>query len=453
MDEEQIIQEIEQNLEEYIEFLRELVQAESYNPPGNEKNVALQIDNYLTDAGIKCEIFPFGENRANLIASLNDNFEGKNLLYNGHMDVVPPGNEEEWKYPPLSAYVKGSKARRKIFGRGTADMKGALAAMAISLKILKKLNFAASGNLILNAVSDEETGGKVGTGWCLDNNIKPIRCDFTVIGETSYLPPLGRAIIVGEKGHLGIKVITNGIQCHSSMPSLGKNAIEMMSEIMSHIHKMDDYMPIIKPPMTLDKLKSELSEVFPDREVFEKILGEQKVLNELLIALTNYTKNFTLIQAGVKENVIPDSCEANIDFRLLPGHTTEMIVEALTKMIEEDLGYEVRKTPIGNPEDVFVFLDIGYETEGSYWEEWEKSQIIKEFAAVAEKVYGNKMIYFLSPGGSDACYYRNRDYCKETIQFGPGRFSLVHATNEYIDLQDFKDAIKVYTLFAYNFLK
>ncbi|MHA2474909.1 MAG: hypothetical protein ACXAES_16925 [Promethearchaeota archaeon] len=86
MDEEQIIQEIEQNLEEYIEFLRDLIQAESYNPPGNEKNVALQIDNYLTDAGIKCEIFPFEENRANLIASLTDNFEGRNLLYNGHMD-------------------------------------------------------------------------------------------------------------------------------------------------------------------------------------------------------------------------------------------------------------------------------------------------------------------------------------------------------------------------------
>jgi len=287
----------------------------------------------------------------------------------------------------------------------------------------------------------------------LENNLGSIHCDFTVIGETSYLPPLGRAIIVGEKGHLGITVVTNGIQCHSSMPSLGKNAIEMMSEIMSHIHKMDEYMPVINPPMTLDKLKSELSAVFPDKEIFEKILGEQKVLNELLVALTNYTKNFTLIEAGVKENVIPDTCEANIDFRLLPGHTAEMIVQALTKMIEEDLGYEVRDIPIGNPEDVFVYLNVGYETEASYWEEWEKSQFIREFAKVAETVYGHKMIYFLSPGGSDACFYRNKDYCKETIQFGPGRFSLVHATNEYIDLQDFKDAIKVYTLFAYNFLK
>ena len=136
MSEELIFNEIENNQDEYIEFFRELLQAESYNPPGNEKNVALIIDKYLKNANIKSEIFPFGDNRANLIAYLNDNFKGKNLLYNGHMDVVPPGNEEEWKYPPLSATLKRKKY---LYGRGATDMKGGLAAMIIALQILKKL--------------------------------------------------------------------------------------------------------------------------------------------------------------------------------------------------------------------------------------------------------------------------------------------------------------------------
>ena len=126
MSEDQILSEIEQNQDEYITFFQELIQAESYNPPGNEKNVALVIDKYLKNANIKSEIFSFGDNRANLVAYLNDNFEGKNLLYNGHMDVVPPGNEEEWKYPPLSAVIKRKKF---LFGRGAVDMKGGLAAM------------------------------------------------------------------------------------------------------------------------------------------------------------------------------------------------------------------------------------------------------------------------------------------------------------------------------------
>jgi len=70
-------------------FFRELIKTESYNPPGNEKNVALKIEEFLKDSNIKCDIFTFGENRANLIY-LNNHFESKNLLYNGHMDVVPP---------------------------------------------------------------------------------------------------------------------------------------------------------------------------------------------------------------------------------------------------------------------------------------------------------------------------------------------------------------------------
>ena len=137
MSEELIIKEIESNQEEYIEFFRELVQTKSYNPPGNENNVAIKIESYLKNLNIKCEVLPFGENRANLIAYLNENFDGKNLLYNGHMDVVPPGSEEDWKYPPLSAFIKRKKS---IYGRGTTDMKGGLAAMVIALRILKTLN-------------------------------------------------------------------------------------------------------------------------------------------------------------------------------------------------------------------------------------------------------------------------------------------------------------------------
>ena len=73
MSEELLLNEIEKNKDEYIEFLRDLIKAESYNPPGNEKNVSLIIEKYLKEENINCEIFPFEENRANLIASLNDN--------------------------------------------------------------------------------------------------------------------------------------------------------------------------------------------------------------------------------------------------------------------------------------------------------------------------------------------------------------------------------------------
>ena len=353
MEKDLILNEIEKNREEYIEFLRDLIQTESYNPPGNEKNVALVIKKYLEDANIECEIFPFGENRANLFSTLNNKFDGKNLLYNGHMDVVPPGNEEEWKYPPLSASIK----RKKIFGRGATDMKGGLAAMIISLKILKKLDLKLSGNLILNAVADEETGGTYGTKWLLQNKLNSIKCDFVVIGEATGLSPLPKAIILGEKGRIEIKIVTNGIACHASIPFIGKNAIYMMSEIIQNLEKLEDFIPKVSPPMSIDELKEELSHVFPSNEVFEKILSEQALLQNVITANSQFAKNLTMIEGGIKPNVIPDLCEAIMDFRLLPGQTTEIVLEAMKKLINE-LGYEVKDKPSGSPEEIFVYLEV-----------------------------------------------------------------------------------------------
>ncbi|MFX0148481.1 MAG: M20 family metallopeptidase, partial [Candidatus Hodarchaeota archaeon] len=372
---ELILNEIEKNKVEYINFLRELVQTESYNPPGNEKNVALKIENFLTDSGIKTEIFPFSNNRANLIAYLNDNFKGRNLLYNGHMDVVPPGNEEEWKNPPLSAYIKRNKY---MYGRGTSDMKGGLAAMTVALKILKKISSDYTGNLILNAVADEETGGKLGTKWCLNNKLKNINIDFAIISEPSGLDPLPKAIILGEKGRFLVKIITYGVATHSGWPFMGKNAILMMNKIISGLDRIDEYVTHVDPPMPLTKIKILLSRAFPNEEIFEKVFAEQPLLNNVLTSLTQFTKSVNIINGGIKDNVVPDRCEVVIDFRLLPNQDPNDILKALKKLIEEDIGYPLKDPLVKSVDDIYVDLKILQQSEGSYWKTWEESSTLKE---------------------------------------------------------------------------
>ena len=450
MSEQQILNEIKQNQEEYITFFQELIQAESYNPPGNEKNVALVIEKYLKNSKINVEIIPFGDNRANLIAYLNNNFEGKNLLYNGHMDVVPPGNEEEWKYPPLSATIKRKKY---IYGRGATDMKGGLAAMVIALKILKKLNLTLAGNLILNAVADEETGGDYGTKWCIDNKLQSIKPDFTIVSEPTRLKPLPHVISVGERGRLVVKIITNGISTHSSWPFMGKNAIYMMSEIIHNLNKVDEYIPKIKPPLSLEELKKLMSVSFPSLDVLEKILNEQPLLKSVVQALTQFTKSLTIIKGGTKDNVVPDKCEAIIDFRLLPGQKIEPILNGLKKLIEEDLGYIVKDEPIGDPGEIFVYIENIQYSEPSFWENWEESSVLKNFYGIVEEVYNEKPFYFLFPASADTSHLRNEGYCPETIIFGPGNGISAHSIDENIEIQDFVNAIRVFTLFAYNYLK
>ena len=446
---EQISNEIEKNKEEYINFLRELVQTQSYNPPGNEKNIALKIENFLKDSGVKTEIFPFGNNRANLIAYLNDNFKGKNLLYNAHMDVVPPGNEEEWKNPPLSAYIKRNKY---MYGRGTSDMKGGLAAMTIALKILKKISSDYTGNLILNAVADEETGGELGTKWCLDNKLKDIKFDFAIISEPSGLDPLPKAIILGEKGRFLVKIITYGIATHSGLPFMGKNAILIMNKIISELDRIDKYVTNVDPPMPLKKIKVLVSRAFPNEEIFEKVFTEQPLLNNVLTSLTQFTKSVNIINGGIKDNVVPDRCEAIIDFRLLPNQDPNDILKALRKLIEDDIGYSLKDPLVKSIDDVYVDLEILQQSEGSYWKNWEKSSTLKELQNTIDDVYEKKSFFVLMPQSADSNYLRNNGFCPQTVIFGPGSGSSVHSANEFIEIEDYLKAIKVFTLFAYHFL-
>jgi len=226
----------------------------------------------------------------------------------------------------------------------------------------------------------------------------------------------------------------------------------MMNDIIYNLDKLDEYIPKIKPPLTMNELKELISILFPSEDIFQKILEEQPILQEALKANTEFTKIVTLIKGGIKDNVIPDQCEAVIDFRLLPGQTTDMLLKGLKELIKA-LGYQIKDEPTGSPEDVFVYLDVIYEGKASYWKDWRDSLILKEFYNVVDQIYKKKPFYFLFPASSDAKYYRNSNFCPSTIIFGPGNSRIAHVTDEYLEIQDFIDVIKVYTLFAYNFLK
>jgi succinyl-diaminopimelate desuccinylase len=445
-----ILREIEENKEEYIKFLVELIQTDSYNPPGNEKNVAVKIEKYLNDAGVETKLFPFGDNRANLVASLNNNFNGKNLLYNGHMDVVPPGSLEDWKYPPLSGTIKRKKF---IYGRGATDMKSGTAAIVVALKILKKLNIKVNGNLIVNAVADEETGGERGTKWSIENVLKPYNIDLTIIAEPSRLNPLPIAIMVGEKGRLVLKVTAYGVSTHASMPFMGINPIYVMSKIIEKLNKLENYIPKVKPPLSIDKLKEMVAESFPSFEIFERIYNEQPLLQNAMRALTEFTKSLTIINGGIKDNVVPDKCEAFIDFRLLPGQKASVIINALKNIIENDLKITVKTDDSKQLKEPYVNIEISQFSEPSYWKDWESSKTLQKFKTIADNIYGKKSFFIMYTASADAHYLRNSGFCPQTVLFGPGVGTTAHSVNEYVEIEDYLNAIKVYTLFAYDFLK
>jgi acetylornithine deacetylase/succinyl-diaminopimelate desuccinylase-like protein len=236
-------------------------------------------------------------------------------------------------------------------------------------------------------------------------------------------------------------------------PSLGKNAISMMSKIIENLDRLEELLPQIDPPFTLEELKSLLTEAFPSREILDRIYNDQPLFRDMVKSLTGLTKSLNVIKGGTKANVIPDHCEALIDFRLLPGQDSKMILEGLKKLISE-IGFDVKVKPEEKPAgEVFVYLEIFNEGASSIWKDYDKSEAVKDLKKIVEKVYGRKSFYFLSMGATDAHFYRNNKYCESTIHYGPGSAGQMHTVDEYIEIQDFINAIKVYTLFAYNYLK
>jgi succinyl-diaminopimelate desuccinylase len=449
--EKEILEYVESKRDSLIDFLKAMIQSKSYNPPGDEHNVALTIKQFLDLSSIPNEIYPFGNNRANLVARLTTKTQGKSLLFNGHMDVVPPGDESDWKVSPLSAEIKRKKL---MYGRGTTDMKGGLSAMICALKVLKDLNFdtECSGNLILAAVADEETGGEFGTKKVMDEIFKGQKMDFAVVGEPTGLDPLPKAIVVGEKGQLQLKIIVHGASAHASSPFLGKNAILAMSTIIQNLDRLETLLPKISPPIPEEKLKEMISEGFPSRSAFESIFNQQEILKSLIKALLNFTKSVTMIKGGIKENVVPDRCEMVIDFRLLPGQTIDLVIEKMKELVSS-LGYKIRSRPDERIEGISVDFEIFQKAEPSYFEGWQSSAETQMFQSTAGEIYGKKPFFFMFPACTDAYYIRNYGLCPNTIVFGPGSSTTSHAANEFIDLEDYINAIKTYAIFAYRLLK
>jgi acetylornithine deacetylase/succinyl-diaminopimelate desuccinylase-like protein len=140
-----------------------------------------------------------------------------------------------------------------------------------------------------------------------------------------------------------------------------------------------------------------------------------------------------------------------MDFRLLPGQNSKIILEGLKKLVQS-IGFDVLDGIEGHEDKVYVSLEVEEEGSASVWKDFENSEEVHNFKNIVENVYGKRSFFSIAPGSTDANFYRNNGYCEKTIHFGPGKASLMHALDEYVEINDFINSIKVYTLFAYKYL-
>lgn len=261
------------------------------------------------------------------------------LTLMGHLDVVPVADPSRWQHDPFG----GELIDDVVWGRGAVDMLDVTTAMAAAFKRLVDRGVRPRGTLTFLAVADEEALGTYGAQYLTEREPDLVATDvvLTELGGMRY--PHGTAdapimpVMVGEKGTYWCTLRVRGTPGHASMPLRTDNALVTAAEVVRRLHA---YAP--QPVMhetwrafvTASGLPDEMVATLLDAGRLEAFLAEAPLGEARMFhACTHTTFAPTILKAGVKTNMIPDSAELQVDVRTLPGHgATEvraMLAEAL----------------------------------------------------------------------------------------------------------------------------
>lgn len=355
------------------ELLEKLVAFQSVNPPGNEEPLARWIAGWADKLGLKADLQAVAPSRANVIVSAGAKRPGvRTLVLNGHLDVVPA--DGAWNGDPF--LIRQQNGR--LYGRGTCDMKGAVACMLTAVEELLAEGFRWKGCLMLVFVCDEESDN-LGTHHLLGT---PFTADACVIGEPTHLE-----VCVAHRGVCRHRVIISGRSGHASDPSSGVNAVEIMGAFTQEIVKLNHRL---------------------QREPPHPILPQSTV-------------TVTVIHGGNKHNIIPSLCEAVLDWRTLPHQDEPYVRAALSEILERIKRRTARFT--------YELKTIIASEAGSLDAD---SDLALTALDVSRQVMGDNPSAVSFPAcGEQALFLRSQI---PTLFFGPGDIEQAHTSHEYVDI-------------------
>ena len=378
--------------EEITNLAQELIKIPSDETAG-EKEVCEYLESYLKSLGMKVRLQEVLPNRPNIIAEVIGDEVGKSIMFNGHIDTVPVGDIKKWSMDPYSAIIKDNK----LFGRGSTDMKGAIASMIISMKFIMNNVEKFNGKIIFTGVMAEETTG-LGTQKIVEENIKT---DMAVVGE-----PSDEKIYRAHKGTMWFNLSTYGKLEHSSESNSESNnaIINMMKLIM------------------------EINEISKELETIENnLVGHPSI-------------NIGLIDGGTKQNMIADSCRISIDRRTLPEEKTDEILDKL----------RIRLDGLRSLDDRLTF-DLEIDTIREAVEVAESEQIVQEVKNALNKVINKNPTISGMKATTDMSILVNQGNIPSVI-YGPGFIKQAHTVDEFIEVKRLVESSQVYAEILLNTL-
>lgn len=398
-----------------LQITQTLIQAASPNPPGDVSLAATvaagAIREHIPEADVS--LYETAPGIVNVVATISASRPGKTLLFSGHLDTYPIGDTAQWTVPALEGHLSDDKSR--FYGRGSADMKGGIAASIIAVRALASLKDKWDGTIVLALAGDEETMGQLGTAWLLATMDAVKSADAVIIGDAGS-PLVVRA---GEKGLVWVEVRAMGKAAHGAHVHRGINAIDKLIDGISKIKDL------------------EMLHVRGEADVAQAIEAAKLVSEELAGAgeaevLRRITVNLGAIEGGTSMNLVPESAQAKLDIRIPYGISTEEVLTHVHKHLDPLDGISFR---------VLQRYDASW-TSGS-------EEIVQCTLSAAQDVISPKAVVNMRVGASDARLFRQRGI--PTVVLGLTPFNM-GGPDEYCVVEELVQVAQVHALAALRFL-
>ena len=315
--------------EDVVKLCQELIQIPSVNygeGRGDEKAAAEYVVAKMKEVGIESKIYESAPNRCSVVARIEGRDKSKpGLVVNGHLDVVP-ANAADWSVDPFSGAIKDGC----IWGRGAVDMKNMDAMILAVIRLWAKHNYQPERTIVIVFFADEEAGGIYGSRWMAEKHPEVFAgCSETVseVGGFSLTLLSGKrvyAIEASQKGIEWMRLTAEGVAGHGSMVN-NANAVTRLSEAIAKIGNYTWPQRITKTSDLFFQKISEISGKPYDKNNLQPLIDEVGPMGKMIGATLCNTTNPTMLEAGYKANVIPQSASAVVDGRTLPGYEKELL--------------------------------------------------------------------------------------------------------------------------------
>lgn len=401
---------------ELIRLARALIAFPTVSPPGRNTAGAQQyIAEYLAELGCEVDYFDVYPGDPDVVARLpgRDPGNAASLLINGHIDVAETGALEHWTRSPFDASLDGNK----LYGRGSTDMKGPMAAALFAIRVVRDLGLPLAGDLLIESVIGEEQG-EAGTLRCVERGYT---ADFAIVPEPTGLTISGQGgVITGWVEIQSAETMHDGLRArtiHAGGGMRGANAIEKMMKIIEGLQDLER-----------------------DWALMKRYPG---------FAPGSTTINPAVIEGGRHPAFMADRCGLWITVHFYPGETWQQV----TAEIEEHLlriaatDFWLRDHPpvfrwggrsmLEDRGEIFPAVPLERDHPGMH-----------ALAASHERVLKSQAAVSMWPSVSDAGWLKSAGI--PTVIYGPGQLEQAHVVDEWVDIDELLAAARIYAEMIVN---